>query len=98
MCCNVAWTVGRGVKNKSLRFVCPAVVFYGLGLPRDGNTKQNKQNKKINFSEAELDFKILKMHGRSKNQNLKFKSNGAYYMQNDERIPNMALEFKSDNI
>ena len=57
-----------------------------------------KKIEKINFSEAELDFKILKMHGKSKNQNLKFKSNGAYNMQNDERIPNMALEFKSDNI
>ena len=42
---------------------------------------------------------ILKIHGRSKkNQNVKIISNGACNMRNDGRIPNLAPEFRSDNI
>ena len=44
------------------------------------------------------DMKILKMNERSKKSKCKSHQMGAYNMQNDDGIPNLAYDIKSDNI
>ena len=44
------------------------------------------------------DLTILEMHGKKKNEDVKIILHGAYYMQNDEMIQNMAAKYKLDDI